>query len=73
MKINTKKLTCKIGSVTVFRNGQPVKFNPKTVSRIIAVKYHTITVSLGVGKASDFCYGCDLSKQYVTINADYHT
>ena len=73
VKINTKKLTCKIGSVTVFRNGQPVKFNPKTVSRIIAVKYHTITVSLGVGKASDFCYGCDLSKQYVTINADYHT
>jgi N-acetylglutamate synthase/N-acetylornithine aminotransferase len=34
---------------------------------------HTITVDLGVGKASDFCYGVDLSREYVTINADYHT
>jgi len=73
VKLNPRKLTCKIGKITVFRNGRPVKFNPKTVSRIIAAKQHTITLNLGVGKASDFCYGCDLSRQYVTINADYHT
>jgi glutamate N-acetyltransferase/amino-acid N-acetyltransferase len=30
-------------------------------------------VNLGAGKYGDFCYGCDLSKGYVTINADYHT
>jgi glutamate N-acetyltransferase/amino-acid N-acetyltransferase len=73
VKINTKKLTCKIGDMTVFRNGRPVKFDSKPVSRIIAAKQHTITLSLGVGKASDFCYGCDLSREYVAINADYHT
>jgi N-acetylglutamate synthase/N-acetylornithine aminotransferase len=28
---------------------------------------------LGVGKSSDFCCGCDLSAEYVKINADYHT
>ncbi|MHC4062615.1 MAG: bifunctional ornithine acetyltransferase/N-acetylglutamate synthase, partial [Planctomycetota bacterium] len=28
---------------------------------------------LGAGKFTDFCYGCDLSEEYVTINADYHT
>ena len=32
-----------------------------------------VEVNLGVGKQADFCYTCDLSKQYVTINADYHT
>lgn len=73
VKSNPQRLTCKIGSVTVFRNGRPVKFNPKAVSKTIAARQHTITVSLGVGKASDFCYGCDLSREYVKINADYHT
>ena len=41
--------------------------------RIISQTEHTITVDLGVGKASAFCYSCDLSAEYVRINADYHT
>jgi glutamate N-acetyltransferase/amino-acid N-acetyltransferase len=73
VKLNPKKLSCKIGNMTVFRSGRPVKFNPKRVSRIIAAKQHTITLGLGAGKASDFCYGCDLSREYIKINADYHT
>jgi len=73
VKLNGDKLSCSIGGVTVFRNGQPVHFDPKQVSRIIKQKEHTIVVNLGAGKHSDFCYGCDLSREYVTINADYHT
>jgi glutamate N-acetyltransferase/amino-acid N-acetyltransferase len=73
VKLNPKKLTCKIGNITVFKNGSPTKFDSRKASRIISQTQHTITVDLGVGKASDFCYGCDLSKEYVTINADYHT
>ncbi len=73
VKLNPNKLTCAIGNITVFKNGQPVKFNPKKVSKIITQKEHTITINLGAGKFSDFCFGCDLSKGYVTINADYHT
>jgi glutamate N-acetyltransferase/amino-acid N-acetyltransferase len=73
VKLNSNKLTCVIGDITVFKNGQPVKFDPKKVSKIIKQKEHTITVNLGAGKFSDFCFGCDLSKGYVTINADYHT
>ena len=34
----------------------------------------TITVSLGTpGKATHRVYTCDLSREYITINADYHT
>jgi len=73
VKLNERKLTCKIGNVTVFKNGRPLKFDRKKVKRIISQKEHTITIELGAGKASDFYYGCDLSKEYVTINADYHT
>lgn len=73
VKLNPNKLSCTIGDIAVFRGGRPVKFDPKKVSKIISAKEHTITVNLGVGKYGDFCFGCDLSKGYVTINADYHT
>jgi len=73
VKLNPDKLTCKIGDITVFKNGSPKKFNPKKAGKVISQAEHTITVNLGAGKQNDFCYGCDLSKKYVTINADYHT
>jgi glutamate N-acetyltransferase/amino-acid N-acetyltransferase len=73
VKLAPAKLSCKIGEIFVFRNGKPTNFDPKAVSAIISKKEHTITIDLGVGKYSDFCYGCDLSRDYVTINADYHT
>ena len=54
-------------------NGQPAKFDAGKASAVMSQKEHTITVDLGAGKYSDYCYGCDLSRDYVTINADYHT
>lgn len=73
VKVDEAKLSCKIGDVTVFRKGAPAKFDVKKASKIIAGKEHVISIDLGVGKGSDFCWGCELSKEYVTINADYHT
>jgi glutamate N-acetyltransferase/amino-acid N-acetyltransferase len=73
VKLKPDKLTCQIGTVAVFRNGEPVKFDPKKASRIVSQTEHTITVDLGAGTKRDFCYGCDLSAEYVRINADYHT
>ena len=73
VKLNPEKLSCKIGQITVFKNGKPAKFDPGTAGKVISQTEHTITVDLGAGKASDFCYGCDLSAEYVRINADYHT
>ena len=73
VKLNPDKLSCRLGDITVFRNGKPAKFDVKKASRVISQTEHTITVDLGAGGYSDFCCGCDLSKDYVTINADYHT
>lgn len=73
VKLNPAKLSCKIGGISVFMASAPVKFDAKKVSKIIRAKEHIITIDLGAGKHSDFCYGCDLSKGYITINADYHT
>lgn len=73
VKLNPNRLCCKIGETWVFRNGKPITFDARKVSAVIAQKEHTITVELNVGKYSDFCFGCDLGREYVTINADYHT
>ena len=73
VKLNPNKLSCKLDNMIVFKDGAPRKFDARKARRIISKRQHTITLDLGVGFSSDFCYGCDLSKQYVSINADYHT
>ena len=71
--LNPDKLSCKLDNLYVFRNGAPTEFDPKEAARIVSQREHTITIDLGVGRLSDFYYGCDLSAEYVRINADYHT
>jgi len=73
VKLNPDRLSCRLDNLTVFKNGRPQKFDHKKASRIVSQTSHTITIDLNAGNASDFCYGCVLSKQYVAINAEYHT
>ncbi len=73
VKVNPRKLSCKLDDLTVFKNGEPTRFDAEKASKIVSQTEHTITVELGAGKQSDFCYGCDLSAEYVKINAEYHT
>jgi len=73
VKLNPNKLSCKLGNIAVFKNGKPTKFDRKKASKIVSQIEHTITVDLGAGNYSDFCYACDLSAEYVKINTKYHT
>jgi glutamate N-acetyltransferase/amino-acid N-acetyltransferase len=73
VKLKAARLSCKLDRLYVFRNGAPARFDAAKASAIVSQTEHTITVDLGAGRKSDFCYGCDLSAGYVSINADYHT
>jgi glutamate N-acetyltransferase/amino-acid N-acetyltransferase len=73
VRLDPTRLSCRLDQIYVFRNGRPCRFDRKAASAIIQRPFHTITVLLGVGKQSEFCYGVDLSKDYVRINAEYHT
>ncbi|MGA3066242.1 MAG: bifunctional glutamate N-acetyltransferase/amino-acid acetyltransferase ArgJ [Tepidisphaeraceae bacterium] len=57
----------------VFRAGQPAKFNAKDVSRALAQSEVVVDLACGLGKSAATVWTCDLSREYVTINADYHT
>ena len=73
IKIVPDRLSCALDNLVVFHNGSPTSFDREMASRIVSQDHHTITVDLGMGKDTDFCYGVDLSREYVAINADYHT
>jgi glutamate N-acetyltransferase/amino-acid N-acetyltransferase len=73
VKLNPKRLSCKLDDLTVFEKGAPRAFDRSRAEQIIQQTCHTISVDLGVGKHRGWCYGVDLSRGYVRINADYHT
>lgn len=64
---------CKIAGTTVFRNGRPSRFDPSRLSKKMKARQWLLEVDLGIGTHSDFCYTCDLTHDYITINAEYHT
>ena len=72
-RFDPEALSCKIAGVRVFHRGRPCRFDPAQLSRRMKDKQWQVEVHLGAGKYADFCYTCDLSKAYVSINADYHT
>ncbi len=57
----------------VFDTGQPVAFDAAELSAAMNAAEVRIDLNCHLGKASATCWTCDLSKEYVTINADYHT
>ncbi len=72
-RIAPEKLTCRIAGVTVFAGGRPRKFDPRRLSERMKQPAWAVEVDLAAGRCGDFRYTCDLSRDYVRINADYHT
>ncbi len=72
-KIDPEKLKVKIGETTVFSLGRPRSFDAKKLSRYLGQKEVSITCNLNLGEGEYTALTCDLSREYVAINADYHT
>lgn len=56
----------------VFR-GTPMEFEEEAVSRAMEAEEVVIEVDLAAGDAKGTAWGCDLTAEYVRINADYTT
>jgi glutamate N-acetyltransferase/amino-acid N-acetyltransferase len=72
-KVVAEKLTIRIGPTLVFKRGVPTKFNARSVSKYLASDEVEVVCNLRLGKGRFTALTCDLSRDYVTINADYHT
>jgi glutamate N-acetyltransferase / amino-acid N-acetyltransferase len=55
----------------VFQNGRPAAFERKKVSEALSSEEVLIHINLGSGNFQATAWGCDLTKRYVEINAEY--
>ena len=62
-----------IGSTVLFRDGRPYDEAAPQAAEYLKGKDISLSVDLGAGTASSTVWTCDLSAEYVRINADYRT
>jgi glutamate N-acetyltransferase/amino-acid N-acetyltransferase len=72
-KVDPQRLTIRIGRVKVFERGRPARFDVETASAQMQVDPVLLRIDLGLGTGRCAVLTCDLSRQYIAINADYHT
>jgi glutamate N-acetyltransferase/amino-acid N-acetyltransferase len=72
-KMDEAKLRHWIDDELVFAKGLPTDFDRAKCEAHMKGDHVVLRVDLAMGRASTTCWTCDLSKEYVSINADYHT
>jgi glutamate N-acetyltransferase/amino-acid N-acetyltransferase len=63
----------RLGSLPILRKNFQIEFSEEEAKGVLSQKDITITVNLNHGNASASFWTCDLSKEYVAINANYRT
>lgn len=61
------------GDVAVVRNGEVIDYDRDKVKKLIAGDTVEVTVNLKEGASNATAYGCDMTPEYVRINADLYT
>jgi len=62
-----------IGSIVLFKDGRPHDEAAPDAAAYLTGRNIDVSVDLGAGQASSTVWTCDLSAEYVRINADYRT
>jgi glutamate N-acetyltransferase/amino-acid N-acetyltransferase len=62
-----------IGTVVLFKDGRPYDEAAPLAAEYLKGRDLTVAVDLGAGSAASAVWTCDLSAEYVRINADYRT
>ncbi|MEK3766780.1 bifunctional glutamate N-acetyltransferase/amino-acid acetyltransferase ArgJ [Solibacillus sp. FSL K6-4121] len=71
--VDPDKITIKIGGATMVEKGEPINFSEEALIEILKQHEVKIFVSLEVGEGHGFAWGCDLTYDYVQINASYRS
>ena len=67
------KVEIDFGDVPILRTNYQIDFSEEDAKMVLARRDIVITIRLNTGSASAFFWTCDLSKEYVAINANYRT
>lgn len=61
------------GRAKVYSQGSPVPYSEEEATRILSAPEVTVVADMHMGDAQATAWGCDLSYDYVKINADYRS
>ena len=61
------------GKEQMMASGTPLEFSETLASKILAEKEIQVLIALNQGTGEATAWGCDLSYDYIKINADYRT
>ena len=61
------------GRIEVFHKGTPLDFDEDEALKIMKEETVTVFVDMHEGEAQATAWGCDLTYDYVKINADYRS
>jgi glutamate N-acetyltransferase/amino-acid N-acetyltransferase len=70
---NAEKLQIRLGKFLLMENGTPLEFDRDAASAYLNQDPVIIAVKIGDGPGSGKAWGCDLSYDYIKINAEYTT
>lgn len=68
-----EKISVRLCGRCLFRRGRPLLFDSAALTKAMRGKEVTLEVDLGLGHAACEMLTCDLSYDYIRINAEYHT
>ncbi len=71
--VDPNAISIQIGNTTVVENGEPVLFSEPNLIAYLKQPEVKITVQLHQGEGAGVAWGCDLTYDYVQINATYRT
>lgn len=73
IEFNPEDVEIFFGDVPILRQNYCIDFSEEDAKRVLSQKEITITVDLHQGPGSASFWTCDLSKEYVAINANYRS
>jgi glutamate N-acetyltransferase/amino-acid N-acetyltransferase len=73
IRIDPNGFEIKIAGINVARDGCAIEYDEKKMQHALAETELSIDISLNCGSFTSQVYTCDLTHEYITINAEYHT
>lgn len=73
VKFNCDRVEISLAGMIVCKRGREHKFSERAVSRRMLTKHVPVVVDLGSGKGKARIWTCDMTQEYVHINASYRT
>lgn len=72
-RFDVEQVEIKLGNLTVARRGRGLRFNEARALEILKRDEVTITIDLHQGEAEVTEWTCDMTENYIRINADYRS